>query len=100
MPSKTPAKKPALKKAKKPALKLASAKAPAKKAKPVKKAKPTHGPQESRRGFMWKVLEQKQAEMKQKENKGPIPTDPKDRFQPTATPNGFARFNGPRRRAG
>lgn len=96
MPTKTPAKKTA----KKPALKLATKKAPLRKKAPAKKAKAPLGPQESKRGFMWKVLEQKQADMKNKTPHGPMPNDAKDRFQPPANPNGFSRFHGPRRRAG
>lgn len=86
--AKAPAKKPAAKtkyKAKaKPKLKAS-----------VKAAAPERG---SRRGFMWKVLEQKQ--IKQKEQ-GALPhVNPDERAHRPATAHGFGRFNGPRRRVG
>jgi len=54
----------------------------------------------SRRGFMWKILEQKQQKIKEQLNSGPPSANPEDRFRPQAGQNGFARFHGPRRRAG
>lgn len=57
----------------------------------------------SPRGFMWKALEQKQAELKQRGNMpaaGPMPVEPGGVKPLTDSPTGFSRFNGPRRRAG
>ncbi len=67
------------------------------KAKPAMKA--ARG---SKRGFMWKALEQKQATLKEH---GMLPAGHmpvgEQKIKPlTSSPTGFSRFNGPRRRAG
>lgn len=54
----------------------------------------------SRRGFMWKVLEQKQLKQKERETQKPDSANPFERSQPAATEAGFGRFHGPRRRVG
>jgi hypothetical protein len=82
---------------KKPAKKTAKKTSTKRKAAPKAKVKAAPPERGSRRGFMWKVLEQKQ--MKQKEQAALPHVNPEERVQRTANPNGFARFNGPRRRA-
>lgn len=90
--------KTALKLAKPPGAMKAKAKTQAKaKVKPAAAKKENSG-----RGFMWKVLEQKQAEQQKRQNgeaQGHS-TNPEDRFRPQGPQNGFSRFNGPRRRVG
>ena len=62
------------------------------------KAKAVAKPESSQRGFMWKVLELKERKLKeQHQNSTP---NPMDRERPTASTQGFARFNGPRRKVG
>lgn len=75
-----------------PKAKAAKAKAPAKF--PVK-----HHGEKPVRGFMWKVLEQKQAEQKERGNLPPghMPESENNKFHDEP---GHSRFNGPRRRVG
>jgi hypothetical protein len=89
---------------KKPTLKTASKSKKTKAAKPTTKAKakvakPT--PRPTGRGFMWKALENKQTELKER---GHLPAtvlvNPDSRTKTTFSSSGFSRFNGPRRRAG
>lgn len=77
----------------KPKLKAAP-KAKAAKAKPQPKAA-----QKPVRGFMWKVLEQKQQEHKERGNLPPghMPDAENNKFHDEP---GHSRFNGPRRRVG
>ncbi len=62
----------------------------------VKAAPESHG---SRRGFMWKILELKEQRLKQRGGHMPA-VESGDKVHPTATQDGYARFNGPRRRVG
>lgn len=81
-----------------------AAKKPAVKAKAKLKmkssVKPMDGNKGSRRGFMWKMLEQKQQKQKEMAASGLPSVNPEERVRPSATPHGHARFNGPRRRVG
>jgi hypothetical protein len=89
---KTP-KKSVKSKAKKPATKS--------KSKPKLKSSVTSisGNKGSRRGFMWKMLEQKQQKQKEVATSVSINVNPEERLRPNASHQGHARFNGPRRRA-
>lgn len=91
MPNKTSPKK--AKTPAKPKMKAApKAKALRAKAPPKPAAKPV-------RGFMWKVLEQKQAEHKERGHLPPghMPEPENNKFHDEP---GHSRFNGPRRRVG
>jgi len=91
--------KPALKSAaKKTAVKMKAGAKP--KAKMKASVKPMAEHKGSRRGFMWKVLEQKQQKQKEQAMPGMTSVNPEERQRPSATSEGFARFHGPRRRVG
>lgn len=89
-------KKPATKAKPKPKMKIAA------KTSPVKKAakSPAKKPVKSPRGFMWKLLEQKQAEQKKRTvlPAGYMPEEVANKVHHEQP--GFSRFNGPRRKAG
>jgi hypothetical protein len=85
-------KSPAKKMKAAPKLKAAKAKTPSKF--PIK-----HHAENSGRGFMWKLLEQKQAEHKQRGNMPPGHMPESENSKLHDEP-GHSRFNGPRRRVG
>lgn len=100
-----PTKKSPKAKPKTPTKKLKAApKAKIAKPKMAKPKAPTHFPikpqaENSGRGFMWKLLEQKQADQKARGNMPPghMPEDEGSKFHDEP---GHSRFNGPRRRVG
>ena len=86
-----------LKKTKKSIKAKAAPKVNAKAKKPAKKAVPQAPPG---RGFMWKLLKQKQAELTNGSKPGVNPMNAEDRFKNYAREPSFTKFAGPRRRAG
>jgi hypothetical protein len=86
--AKTAAKKPVAKAKAQPKMKMKAS------------MKPKADTKGSRRGFMWKALEQKQKKQKEQGIVTQLSVNPNDRVQTHATKHGFARFNGPRRRVG
>lgn len=100
MPNKTSPKKAKSPAKTKPKPKLkAVPKAKAAKPKAPTKFPVKHHAEKSGRGFMWKVLEQKQAEQKERGNLPPghMPEAENNKFHDEP---GHSRFNGPRRRVG
>lgn len=84
--------------AKKPKKTLKAKTAPQAKAKkPAKKAAPQATPE---RGFMWKILKQKQAERADGSKPGVNPMTMEDKFKNYSREPSFTKFAGPRRRAG
>lgn len=98
--SKSSAKSPAKRVAKKPLAQVKKAKKPMAKAK-VKKVGKTVEPV-AKRGFMWKLLENKEKQLKEQSQKNA--TNPFARHESEAKPNerhhAFNKFAGPRRRVG
>lgn len=98
MPTKSVKSKSA--KSRKPAAKKKAAPATAK---AKKSAKPSHAPAQPahKRGFMWKLLQEKQAQQKLMNGHMGNTANPTERLLPRGVQNqtGFARFNGPRRKA-
>jgi hypothetical protein len=96
MPTRTKAKTASVKKTAKKPLRAVKKKTGAlhkAAAKKVTASKPAH-----KTGFMWKLLEQKREEQKQKDTQAKA--NPFDRVSGHQNIHGFGRFNGPRRRVG
>lgn len=87
-------------KTRKPAVKKKAAAAPSKPA-AKKAAKTSRAPAQPsyKRGFMWKLLQEKQAQQKLVNGHIGNTANPTERILPRGSQNGFARFNGPRRKA-
>ena len=86
--------------AKKPKRTLKAKTAPQVKAKAKKPAKKAAVQATPKRGFMWKILKQKQAERTDGSKPSVNPLNMEDKFKKYSREPSFTKFAGPRRRAG